>query len=136
MPLQNYLQFRVEGIPVPQGSFRHVGNGRIIAANPKLNTWRQSVADQVAQISPVRLIDAPTRVDLIFTLPKPKSVTKRLQPTVKPDIDKLARAVLDAISLPKFTQLLKDDSIVVDLHVFKRYESQHVQAGVRIMITW
>jgi len=83
-----YLELTVEGSPVPQGSFRHVGNGRIISANPKLNTWRQTIADQIATQTPQRLIDAPIRLQLVFTLPRPKSVSKgmRATPTVKPDL--------------------------------------------------
>jgi crossover junction endodeoxyribonuclease RusA len=132
-----YLEIVVEGTPVPQGSFRHIGNGRIIAANPKLNTWRQTIADQVAEKTAVRLIDGFCRVDLVFTLPRPKSVPKsrRARPTTKPDLDKLVRAALDAISLPKYVQLLTDDSIVTDLHAAKRY-ADHTPPGVRIFITY
>jgi crossover junction endodeoxyribonuclease RusA len=132
-----YLEIVVEGSPVPQGSFRHIGNGRIIAANPKLNAWRQTIADQVVEKTSVRLIDGFCRVDLVFTLPRPKSVPKsrRARPTTKPDLDKLVRAALDAISLPKYVQLLTDDSIVTDLHAAKRY-ADHRPPGVRIFITY
>jgi crossover junction endodeoxyribonuclease RusA len=132
-----YLEIVVEGSPVPQGSFRHIGNGRIIAANPKLNAWRQTIADQVSEKTAVRLIDGFCRVDLVFTLPRPKSVpkTRRARPTTKPDLDKLVRAALDAISLPKYVQLLTDDSIVTDLHAAKRY-ADHTPPGVRIFITY
>lgn len=132
-----WLQIIVEGTPVPQGSFRHVGNGRIISANPKLNSWRQTIADQVSAQTPVRLIEGSCRVDLVFTLPRPKSVTRRLRerPTTKPDLDKLVRATLDAISLERYIQLLTDDSIVTDLHAAKRYDD-HTPAGVRIFISW
>jgi crossover junction endodeoxyribonuclease RusA len=132
-----YLEIVVEGSPVPQGSFRHIGNGRIIAANPKLNAWRQTIANQVSEKTAVRLIDGSCRVDLVFTLPRPKSVPKsrRARPTTKPDLDKLVRAALDAISLPRYVQLLTDDSIVTDLHAAKRY-ADHTPPGVRIFITY
>ena len=132
-----YLQLTVEGNPVPQGSFRHVGNGRIISANPKLNAWRQSIADQIGLLTPERLIDGSIRVDLVFTLERPKSVSRGLRerPTVKPDLDKLVRATLDAISLERYVQLIKDDSQVTDLHAAKRY-SDHRRPGVTIMIHW
>jgi len=132
-----YMQLTVEGNPVPQGSFRHVGNGRIISANPKLNAWRQTIADQIGLQTPVRLIDGSIRVDLVFTLERPKSVSRamRAKPTVKPDLDKLVRATLDAISLERYVQLIKDDSQVTDLHAAKRY-SDHRRPGVTIMITW
>ena len=132
-----YLEITVEGSPVPQGSFRHVGNGRIISANPKLNAWRQTIADQVTEKTLVRLIDGSCTVQLVFTLPRPKSVSKsrRDRPTTKPDLDKLIRATLDAISLPRYVQLLTDDSIVTDLHAAKRY-ADHTPPGVQIFITW
>jgi crossover junction endodeoxyribonuclease RusA len=132
-----YMQLTVEGNPVPQGSFRHVGNGRIISANPKLNAWRQTIAEQIGLQTPVRLIDGSIRVDLVFTLERPKSVSRgvRERPTVKPDLDKLVRATLDAISLERYVQLIKDDSQVTDLHAAKRY-SDHRRPGVTIMITW
>jgi crossover junction endodeoxyribonuclease RusA len=132
-----YLQLTVEGNPVPQGSFRHVGNGRIISANPKLNAWRQTIADQIGLQTLERLIDGSIRVDLVFTLERPKSVPRgvRALPTVKPDLDKLVRATLDAISLPRYVQLITDDSQVTDLHAAKRY-SDHRRPGVTIFLSW
>ena len=132
-----WLEVTVEGSPVPQGSFRHVGNGRIISANPKLNSWRQTIADQASSQTPVRLIEGSCRVELVFTLPRPKSVPikRRTRPTTKPDLDKLVRATLDAISLERYVQILTDDSIVTDLHAAKRY-ADHTPAGVRIFISW
>ena len=132
-----HIDLTVEGNPVPQGSFRHVGNGRIISANPKLNTWRDTIATQIATQTHHRLIDAPIRLQLVFTLPRPKSVPigRRATPTTKPDLDKLTRAVMDAISLERYCQVIKDDSLVTDLHAAKRY-ADHTSAGVTILITW
>jgi len=132
-----HIDLLVEGVPVPQGSFRHVGNGRIISANPKLNAWRDTIAQQIAQQTAHRLIEAPIRLQLVFTLPRPKSVPigRRATPTTKPDLDKLTRAVMDAISLERYCQVIKDDSLVTDLHAAKRY-ADHTPAGVTIMITW
>ena len=132
-----FLELIVEGSPVPQGSFRHIGNGRIISANPKLNNWRQTIADQIAQQTHHRLIDARIRLELVFTLPRPKSVSikRRSVPTTKPDLDKLTRAVMDAISLERYCQIIKDDSLVTDLHAVKRYDDVN-PPGVRICISW
>lgn len=132
-----FLELIVEGSPVPQGSFRHIGNGRIISANPKLNNWRQTIADQIAQQTHHRLVDARIRLELVFTLPRPKSVSikRRAVPTTKPDLDKLTRAVMDAISLERYCQIIKDDSLVTDLHAVKRYDDIN-PPGVRICISW
>lgn len=134
-----WLEVTVGGNPVPQGSFRHIGGGRIIAANPKLNAWRQTIADQVSKQTAVRLIETPATVRLVFTLERPKSVSKtaRPLPTTKNtgDVDKLIRAVLDAISLERYVQILSDDSIVTDIHAAKRY-ADNTPPGVRIFISW
>ena len=132
-----HIELFAEGSPVPQGSFRHIGQGRIIAANPKLNSWRDSIATQIATQTPHRLIDGSIRLELVFTLPRPKSVPTSLRatPTVKPDLDKLVRAVMDSISLERYCQIIKDDSLVTDLHAAKRY-ADHTPPGVRIMISW
>ena len=132
-----YVELTVEGNPVPQGSFRHVGNGRNIAANPKLSAWRDTIAWQVAQQTHHRLIDGSIRVDLVFTLPRPKSVPRsvRGRPTVKPELDGLIRSVLDAISLERYCRILLDDSYVTDIHAAKRYDD-FTTPGVRIMLHW
>ena len=133
-----HIAIDVEGIPVPQGSFRHIGNGRIIAANPKLNAWREQIADQATrQITMAQLhqtpIQGPITVQLVFILPKPKK-SAYAYPAVK-DIDKLARAVLDAISLPKYIQLIGNDNQVTDLHAAKRYTLDG-WTGVHIKLFW
>jgi len=130
-----FIDLTVLGSPVPQGSFKHVGNGRIIAANPKLNAWRQTIADQIATQTAHRLIEAPIRLQLVFTLPRPKSVSRALPTARIGDLDKLVRSVMDAISLERYCQIIKDDSLVTDLHAAKRY-ADHTPPGVTILITW
>ena len=125
----------VEGIPVPQGSFRHIGNGRIIAANPKLNAWRETIAEAINQDpnAPYQL-EVPITIQLTFILPRPKTV-KRTSHTVKPDLDKLSRAVCDAISLYRYSHVIKDDSLITDLHAAKRYTTDG-WTGVHIKLFW
>ena len=132
-----FLAFMVEGNPVPQGSFRHIGQGRIIAANPKLNAWRQTIANQIAQETDVRLIEAPISLNLMFVLPRPKTVTRE-HPTTRSsyDVDKLIRSVCDAISLERYVQLIKDDSQIIKIQASKRYESAAFKPGVQITLFW
>lgn len=60
----------------------------------------------------------PMRLDIEFTFMRPKSVPRsRDYPVVKPDIDKLARAVLDALSGIVYL----DDAQVWDCGCKKRY---------------
>ncbi len=62
----------------------------------------------------------PIAVELCFTMRKPVGApkTRRTWPIVYPDVDKCARAVLDAATL---AGLWGDDSQVVDLHAWKVY---------------
>jgi len=42
---------------------------------------------------------------------------------------------MDAISLERYCQVIKDDSLVTDLHAAKRY-ADHTNPGVTIFISW
>ena len=110
--------FVVLGQPVPQGSMKHVGGGRIVSKSPKLKDWREKIAqvvrDQVGE--PAHL--SAVSVTAIFIFNKPKSVT-RDHPTVPPDLDKLQRALGDAISID--VKYLNDDSQIVEWHSEKVY---------------
>jgi Holliday junction resolvase RusA-like endonuclease len=124
------VSFFVEGNPIPQGSFRHIGGGRIIAANPKLNAWRETIAKQAVNAYTGDPIEEPVEILLEFHIRRPKTVT-RLYPIVKPDLDKQIRSCLDAISLPRYAQILKGDEQVIDITASKRYSDT---PGVKITI--
>lgn len=116
------LEFSIPGTPIPQGSKRHVGNGRMIEANPKLRPWRAEVTRAALRALNGKPIFDKTDgilVELQFFLPRPKTVTRSM-PTVKPDIDKLVRAVLDGIT---DSGIWPDDSQVVKLVATKNYTS-------------
>ena len=86
-------------------------NNRLVHNKSKeLNAWRNSVA-QAAKIAKVELSLQPISLTLTFTLAKPKSV-KRLLPTVPPDLDKLIRAIGDALTEIAW----KDDSQITEIH--------------------
>jgi Holliday junction resolvase RusA-like endonuclease len=132
-----FLIYEIEGTPVPQGSFRHIGQGRIIAANPKLNQWRETIANQIRQQGHPSPIEAPIKVSLEFVLPRPKTVTRKHPITRSSyDVDKLIRAVFDAISLEKYAQVIKDDSQIISVKASKRYESSNFKPGVQIYLNW
>ena len=92
-------------------------------SNKNLKPWRQQLADcamKACADSGGEIISKPTAVRVIvcFFLAKPASVPKnRLLPTVKPDADKLLRAVKDALK----GTIYEDDSQVTDVVVGKRY---------------
>lgn len=121
-------EFKVVGDPIPQGSMKgFYVNGRVVLTsdNPRLKAWRGLVAVH----APTLMVEGAVKVIVLFALPRPKTV-KRLLPIVKPDADKLARAILDSLTGTVF----KDDSQVTDLDVRKRYAVPGEEPGVVIRV--
>jgi Holliday junction resolvase RusA-like endonuclease len=129
------LTFTVTGDPVPQGSHRIVGRlpkvagarprrGRIVDSNKALVPWRRLVAFQ-AHRAAVRDLPTPFEGPLVltvaFTLRKGPSV-RRTWPAVKPDLDKLVRAIGDALS--DAGNVWGDDGQVVTIVASKWYVGQ------------
>jgi len=123
------LVVTVPGEAVPQGSTRaFIPRGWtrpiITADNTRTKPWRATVASAAieAQLSqgtwPV-VSDRPIRLDVQCYFARPASVSERRRPmhTVKPDLDKLLRAIKD--SLTKI--LWRDDAQVVSVCVSKAY---------------
>jgi len=117
------LAVTVIGTPVPQGSMRALGPGRMVHSNATaLRPWRDTLAwhvreDMLAQGAPA--FEGPVVVTATFTLPRPKSAVKaRWAPDRKPDLDKLARSLLDALTAGG---AVADDAQVVTLAVSKVY---------------
>lgn len=121
-------KFSVEGLPAPQGSKRHVGNGRMIEASKYLPAWRKAIEIECQSLFEEPM-DGALEVELWFYLSKPSSVS-RDYPTVMPDVDKLVRGCLDG--MVKGGAIL-DDSRVVDLHAYKRY-SVDGWTGVQVVV--
>ena len=119
----------VRGIPAPQGSKRHVGNGRMIEMSKAVGPWREAVRAETQHAVPLPL-DGPVEVVLTFHVARPKGHYRTGRnagllrpgapgyPASKPDIDKLARAVLDGLTEGG---AWKDDGQVVRLVAVKEY---------------
>ena len=131
--MRQELYFTAFGDPAPQGS-KNVYNGRLVEASKKLKPWRAAVADAVFKAfvatSDERQFTEPVVIRATFFLPRPKSV-KRWLPSVPPDLDKLQRALGDALSID--TKVLADDSLIVRWETSKVY-ADHQDAGVRVAI--
>ena len=129
------LSFTAHGIPVPQGSARAVYLKNVKRAvlfhdkKDSLVSWRTLVADAAVKAMNGRAIfDDPIQVCATFVLPRPPSIPKkRLHPDRKPDLDKLVRAIGDALTGVVYT----DDARICAWHVDKRYGAP---AGVTITI--
>jgi len=130
------IQFRAFGVPQPQGSSRAFvrgGRAHITTANPKLHSWRDVIGWEAtrAMVGTDMIDMAPVEVRATFILSRPKSAPKSRQwPTTKPDSDKLARGLLDAITGVCF----RDDSQVIWLTVGKRYAFDGEQPGVEVTV--
>jgi Holliday junction resolvase RusA-like endonuclease len=127
----------VPGLPQPQGSTRaFVRGGRAIVTsdNPKLSDWRHrlTLAITYARAGRQTLPYAgPVRLHLRFFLPRPKSLPKATcWPTTRPDLDKLTRAVNDALT---DSGVWKDDSQLVELTATKGYAQDTELPGVEII---
>jgi crossover junction endodeoxyribonuclease RusA len=132
--MRKELYFTAFGVPKPQGSKRHVGNGRMIEASD-VKPWRKTIASAVfsawVATGDERPFTEPVVVWATFYLPKPRTV-KRLLPSVPPDLDKLCRALGDALSID--SNALSDDSLIVKWHASKLYADNPQDAGVRVAI--
>lgn len=127
------LDVFVPGRPAPQGSKRHVGGGILVESSKACAPWRTAVAWHAAQAAPGALAAGPLLVRLAFVMPRPAGTPKRSTPPAirRPDLDKLTRACLDALS----GVVWADDSQVTHLRVSKRLAELDEQPGVHIYVT-
>lgn len=105
-----------------------VVNGRAVMfeANKKHKSWREHVSSVIPALESPST--SPVRVELLFYFNRPKTV-KREYMSVKPDIDKLSRSILDCLS----GRIIKDDSQVIILNARKEYTDQSPGVLVRVM---
>ena len=135
MPLHVTLPFQAK----PQGSKNafKLPNGKIVLVESARNlkplraVASAIIADQAEQQG-WNLTDKSIDIRIIFIMERPKTVTRRHH-TVKPDIDKMVRFTLDAVTDAK--TVWKDDSQVTHLQAKKRYITEHdPQPQVQISI--
>jgi crossover junction endodeoxyribonuclease RusA len=119
-------QFFVAGRPVPQGSLKFINGHAIHMRAQDLALWRADIARVAKSVIWERAVES-VEVHLTFTLLKPKTV-KRTEPFVRPDIDKLIRAVLDGLTGVAYD----DDQQVTKITAIKKYGTVE---GVLIRIT-
>lgn len=140
------VSFRVYGTPKPQGSKRHVGNGVMIeSAGAALRTWREDVKH--AALREREALDAPLSgsiaVQIVFYLVRPQShyrtgenkhllrAAAPVFPHRRPDLDKLLRSTLDAISS---AGLWHDDCCAVQVAAAKTYAHNGHAPGAQITL--
>lgn len=103
----------------------------LVEASKQLPEWREEIilAAREAMMSTDLWYktEKPVRVECVFFFPKPKTV-KRDFPSVAPDLDKLCRALFDALTT---AGVYLDDAQVVDLIAVKRYSES---SGVSVKV--
>jgi len=131
----------VHGIPTPQGSKSGFaikrggeytgrvamveGSNKSAQARQRMQSWREAVRSAAQEAMGVRQpLDGPLSAVVVFTLPKPASAPKRRQswPCKRPDLDKLLRAVFDAVTQ---AGVFRDDAQIIALTATKRYPDEH-----------
>lgn len=133
--LRPEVSFRVTALPVPKGSMKaFIPKGW---SRPVLTSTSKGLRDYAtivrvaAQDHVVTLEQDGMTVRLDFILPRPKSLPKKPRwHTTKPDLDKLARAVLDALTGLAW----RDDSQVVALTCTKRYAGLTEAPGLTVRL--
>ena len=130
------ISLSVIGTPAPQPRPRMTRAGR--AYNPpSADVWKQAVRDEWTSLNSPPFLNG-LRLCLSFLLPRPAShftskgaLTKSapLMPVGKPDVDNLAKAVMDAL---ENAGAFANDCAVISLTVSKRYAMLPQVAGCLI----
>ncbi|MET7776258.1 RusA family crossover junction endodeoxyribonuclease [Streptomyces mirabilis] len=131
---QPAFHITVHGTPGPQGSKTRNAAGAMYESSAKVKPWREAVKsaalDALAYDEVWRPLNEPVRLDVTFTLRRPKhhfgtgrnagvlKASAPSHPTGKPDLDKLVRSSQDAL---KDAGVLLDDSVVTAVFAAKAY---------------
>ena len=134
------LTFTVHGRAVPQGSKRHLGRG-ILVESSDVKPWREAITWAAREhIRPGPPHDGPIALQLTFHRARPRShyrtganahLTRPSAPdwpATRPDLDKLARAVLDALT----GHIWRDDAQIVHLHAAKTWTTGSARLDITI----
>jgi len=129
------IEFCVPGEPVPQGSMKCVGRvggvaHQVLHSNQVgLMAYRNTIC---AAALPVRreygAVTGACRVEAWFYLSRGDSVRRDL-PAVFPDLDKVQRAVGDAL---QFSGLIEDDKLICEWVTAKRYATERAYTRIGV----
>lgn len=130
------------GKPAPQGSKRYLGvkggKGITVESSKAVAPWRADVragAEKAIASGQIGFGEGlPVVVHLLFVMPRPTSTPKRRTPPAvkRPDLDKLARACLDALTS---AGAYRDDSQVIELVTSKRLAELDEVPGCMITVS-
>ncbi len=129
------VEFFAAGLPKTKGSIRAFipkGWSRpvLTSMTKDLKPWQNKVsAAAFAEMCGREKLVGAVHVDITFYLPAPKA-KKRELPTVRPDLDKLTRAVWDSLK----GVVLGDDSQITDSSERKRYAGYAKPVGAKVVV--
>lgn len=137
-------EFHTLGLPIPQGSqvYSTTNTGRAYgryANHKELMRWRESVAQAAWRATNGEQFQGAVEVKILFYFDRPKThytakgLLKESAPRFivkKPDIDKIARACLDAL---ESAILMEGDETVAHLSASKHWADDHPQ-GIHIIV--
>lgn len=133
-PDKPFIEFTVPGEPATQGSARALmigGKPRVIHDSKRTGPWRKQ-AEKAAFVAMckyrARPWDCPVLVDATFVLPWPKRRVRPV-PSVQPDLDKLCRALGDALE----GVVVTNDSRIVEWRARKTYGDPCVLVRVEVI---
>ena len=129
--METPLTFRIYGNPKPQGSKKHIGNGRMIEANPGHHHWRLICQTTLTKEYQQKPLEQPIHITATFYLPKPKK-PRYPTPATGYDLDKLCRALGDALEK---ANIITNDARIIHWHATKTYANQQNPPGVHVTIT-
>lgn len=130
------IEFWVPGLPQPQGSKRGFvtpsGKVSMVESAAGVKPWRSDVKVFAAEAMIGRpLMSGPVFLHCDFVMKRPVS-TPKTRPTPpaikKPDLDKLLRAIGDALKGTVYAE----DSMIVEMVGTKRIAEEGEQPGVQI----
>jgi len=124
------LAFHVNGIPKAQPRVKAYRRGNFVGVfDPgSANEWKARVAIAARDYAPPQQLQGPLMLEMKFLMPRPKAHYRsngelRDDPPShhisKPDLDNLAKAVMDAIS--DLGTIWRDDSQVAEVRMSKVY---------------
>jgi Holliday junction resolvase RusA-like endonuclease len=137
------IAFFVKGDPKPQPrprAFSRGGHARVYDP-ATAEGWKSLIAQEAKVVLPDKPIEGTIKLVMLFWMKRPKShfnskgqvkPTAPFQHIQKPDVDNLAKAVMDALST---LGMWVDDSQVFSLHAIKSWAGAESSHGVDISIT-
>lgn len=136
-----FLDIFIPVIPVAKARprFRRLRNGSVHTFTPgKTKTAEEQIASCVFKhmaAGKLKPLGGVVVVELVFALPKPKSVKKRLHPTVKADIDNYCKLVFDSLNGIAW----EDDAQIIQIVAQKTYATEGptgITLRVKELLSW